>query len=218
MTRTSRSFCLIFLLATVLGGCALPERPARATVYDFGPGPVATPASTRLAPLPPVALADVEAAGALDGTPVLYRLGYADAFQLHPYAQARWSMTPAQLVRQRLREGLGVRRAVLTAEEGAAVPQADGTRARVLRVTLEEFSQLFESPASSVGLVRLRATLLDGSAGGERLLAQRSVIAQRPAASGDAPGGVRALAAATDAAVAELVQWLDTVPSAVQAR
>ena len=38
--------------------------------------------------------------------------------------------------------------------------------------------------------------------------AQRMVVAQRPAPSPDAPGGVRALGDATDAAVDELLQWL----------
>jgi len=32
---------------------------------------------------------------------------------------------------------------------------------------------------------------------------------RRPAPSADAPGGVKALAAASDAAIAELVQWVD---------
>ena len=66
-----------------------------------------------------------------------------------------------------------------------------------------------DPPAS---LVRLRATLLESTAGGEKLLAQRNVVVQRPAPSADAPGGVRALAAAVDAAADELVQWLAQVP------
>lgn len=211
------TWSLFGLIFAALAGCALPDRPQRATVYDFGPGVLATQPSNRMAPLPPIALADVSVAGALDSTAVLYRLGYANAFQLLPYGQARWSMPPAQLVHQRLREGLGQRRAVLAVDDGARVPQADGVRPRVLRVELEEFSHLFSAPGQSAGLVRLRATLREDSAGGERLLAQRQVIVQRPADTGDAPGGVRALAAATDAAVAELVLWIETVPPAVPA-
>ncbi len=224
---------MIFVLLT---GCALPQPPARPTVYDFGPGPTtmpATPATNRLAPLPPIALAEVVASPALEGTAVLYRLAYADAFELRPYAQARWSMAPAQLLHQRLRDGLGQRRTVLdvdgasvlpaavqaplapsvagSADPPAAVPGAPAAP-RVLRVTLEEFSHLFETPERSVGLVRLRATVLEATPGGERLLAQRSVIVQRPATQASAPGGVRALAAATDAAVAELAQWLAQIP------
>ena len=212
--RTTAAFGLITAL---LGGCALPEKPQRATLYDFGPGLVATAPSTRLAPLPPISLAEVDASPAFDGNAVLYRLAYTDANQLRPYAQARWSMPPAQLVHQRLRAALSQRRAVLGADEASALATPDGARPRILRVDVEEFSHLFDAPEKSNGLVRLRATLLEATPAGEKLLAQRSVIVQRPAASGDAPGGVRALADATDAAVQELQQWLDTVPVAAGA-
>ena len=59
-----------------------------------------------------------------------------------------------------------------------------------------------------VYLVRLRATLVDVTAAGEKLVAQRVIVAQRPATTLDAPGGVRALTAATDAAIEQLDQWL----------
>jgi cholesterol transport system auxiliary component len=200
-------FGLICGAAGVLVACALPAPPVRAEVYDFGPGAVATLATNRMAPLPPLALAEVEAAAALDSTAVLYRLSYADAQALRPYAQARWSMPPAQLVRQRLREHLGTRRAVLNSGEGAVI---DGVRVSPwqLRIDLEEFSQLFESATASTGLVRLRATVVQATPQGEKLIGQRAVIVQRPAPSADAAGGVRALTASTDAAVLEIDQWL----------
>ena len=217
-------------LAAVLAGCsALPDKPVRPTVYDFGPGAVAGQPANRPAPLPALAtlaLDEVQASAALDSTAVLYRLAYADAQALKPYAQARWSMSPAQLLRQRLREHLGLRRAVLNPGEGNASGAAGATSPNsittpattpattsatppvLLRVELEEFSQLFESPTASTGLLRLRATALLASPQGERLLGQRSFIVQRPAPSADAAGGVRALTAATDAVVQEIDQWL----------
>jgi cholesterol transport system auxiliary component len=114
-------------------------------------------------------------------------------------------MAPAQLLRQRLRDRIGQQRTVLGPDD--ANPGSDPAR-WVLRVELEEFSQLFSAPAQSTGLVRLRATLVQSSANGDRLVGQRMVVAQRPAPSPDAPGGVRALGDATDAAVDELAQWL----------
>ena len=227
-------------LAAVLAGCsALPDKPVRSTVYDFGPGAVAIQGALRMAPLPAVALEDVQSSAALDSTAVLYRLAYADIQALRPYAQARWSMTPAQLLRQRLREHLGLRRAVLNPGDGNAPGGPVATVASVatgatspnsttspvitpattpattsaslpvlLRVELEEFSQLFESPSASTGLLRLRATAMQASPQGEKLLGQRSFIAQRPAPSADAAGGVRALTAAADAVVDEVDQWL----------
>ena len=195
---------------SLLAGCALPDKPLRATLYDFGPGALTAPPATRLAPLPALAIDDITTSGgALDNLAVLYRLTYLDAQQLRPYAQARWSMPPAQLVRQRLREQLGQRRAVFNAHEGAALNRSQNPVLPLqLRLELQEFSHLFTSPDASVGLIRLRATLVEITAGGEKLIGQRSLVVQRPAATLDAPGGVRALSAATDAAIEELDQWL----------
>jgi cholesterol transport system auxiliary component len=145
---------------------------------------------------------------------VLYRLGYADAQQLRPYSQARWSMPPAQLVRQRVRDQLGQRRAVFNAGASVALNRSqNAVLPLLLRLDLEEFSHLFSSPTASVGLIRLRATLLEVTPAGEKLVGQRYVVAQRPAPSSDAPGGVQALTAATDAAIAEIDQWLQQTPA-----
>ena len=204
--RRALGWAGFFLSILLIGGCsALPDKPVRPAVYDFGPGlvPKATPAAG--AALPPLLLADIEAPATVDGTAVLYRLAYADVQQVRPYAQARWSMPPAQLVRQRLRDPLSQQRVVLSPAEGPA--------GWILRLELEEFTQVFDAPDRSVGLVRLRATLLETVNGRERLVAQRRFTAQRPAPSADAPGGVRALTAASDAAIDEIVQWLQQVPA-----
>ena len=237
------AFCLIGGLALLLAaGCSVVDKPMRATMYDFGPDALSTQAATAPAAaasnanananapasaafasgaaaapgadLPPLALAEIATAGgALDNQAVLYRLAYLDEQQLRPYAQARWSMPPAQLVRQRLRERLGQGRAVLTAREGVALNRSQNAHLRMLRLELEEFSQLFTTPGASAGLVRLHATLVEITPAGEQLIAQRSVAVQRPAPSPDAAGGVRALTAATDAAIDALDAWLRQLPA-----
>lgn len=198
-------------LMVALAGCgALPDKPGRTTMYDFGPGALSAPApSAVVAPrLPAIALADIEANARIDGTQLLYRLGYADANELRPYGQSRWSLAPAQLLRQRLRDALATRRTVLDPQDSATIARSE-IRPQTLRISLEEFTQYFESPASSAGLVRLRATLTQGTPGGDRVLGQRTFTARLPAPSADAPGGVKALSAASDAIVAELVAWVD---------
>jgi cholesterol transport system auxiliary component len=205
--RAASMVCIVLLT-----GCAsLVDKPVRATLYDFGPGMTSVPSAAAGAK-PALVLADLDAAGALEGSAVLYRLGYADDHQLRPYAQARWSAPPSQLVRQRLREQLGRERVVLSLSESAALARSGGQQPRVLRIELEEFSQLFQTASDSVGLLRLRATLLENTTAGERLLGQRYVLVQRPASSPDAAGGVRALTTAVDAAADELQQWLAQVP------
>jgi cholesterol transport system auxiliary component len=152
----------------------------------------------------------------LETTALLYRLGYADAQQLRPYAQARWSMAPAQLLRARLRALLGQRRSVLTPLDAVAPGILS------LRVELEEFSQWFDSPTSSAGLVRVRATLgrtgSPGSPGSFAIpakpVAQTSFVVQSPSSSADAPGGVRAMAQASDAVAQQLDSWLQQTVAA----
>lgn len=201
----------IFFSALALSGCGFaPDKPQRAQMYDFGPGELSARTATRQAALPPLAIDEIATSGgALDNLAVLYRLGYEDAQQLRPYSLARWSMPPAQLVRQRLLGQLGQRRAVFNAGSSIALNRNHASALPLrLRIDLEEFSQLFTTPESSVGLIRLRATLVDITPTGEKLLGQRNVVVQRPASSADAAGGVRALTAATDAAIDEINDWL----------
>ena len=202
---------LAMAMALAISGCsALPDKPVRPTLYDFGPGTVTVESATRLEPLPALALDDITTSGgALDNTALLYRLAYTEVQALRPYAHARWSTPPAQLVRQRLREQLSLRRPVFNARDGVAINRSGGAVLPLrLRLELEEFSQLFTAPDASVGVIRLRATLVEVTPAGEKFIGQRSVVVQRPAPTADATGGVRALTAATDAAIEELDQWL----------
>ena len=204
-------FGLIFL-----AGCsALPTPPSRPALYDFGPGALAPAPTDRRAPLPPLALADVDAPGLPEGSnAVLYRLAYSDSQQLRPYSQARWSQPPAQLVQQRLREQLGQRRAILKADDAGAQARdaaQGGALPLVLRTELEEFSHVFASPADSAGVVRLRATVVALTPAGESLRGQRVFIARTPARSADAAGGVAALAEASTQVAQELAEWVEQV-------
>ncbi len=193
-----------------LSACALPDKPVRPRVYDFGV--LTQTAAAPIAFMPAVALAEVEANVALDSTAVLYRLGYADAQQLRPYAMARWSMVPALLLQQRLRERLSAHGVVLKPAQALMLRGNEASAPRLLRVELEEFSQWFTTPQDSAGLLRLRATVTQATAQGDRLLGQRSFSVQRAALAADAAGGVRALTAASDAAIDELLQWFGTLP------
>lgn len=197
------------LLAAVLAlaGCqALPDKPTEQTMYDFGP--VATVPAAGAATGLPLQLPDVQVTGILETSALLYRLAYEDVNRLRPYAFARWSAEPGELLRQRLRDVLGRDRPVLDSAASAALTRRGATPPPVLRVELEEFSQVFDSPAASRGVVRVRCTLLESTGGGERLVAQRSFQVERPAPTPDAAGGVRAMAAASDALAQELAAWL----------
>lgn len=217
--RTTLASAWLAAALALLAGCsALPQPPAQPARYDFGLAPGAV-APSAVAPgaaapdqptaRPPLALADVESPALPDGsTAMFYRLAYANAQELLPYQQARWSLPPAQLLQQRLRSQLGAQRPVLLSSESVAQPRVQGAVPALLRVDIEEFSQVFDAPASSAAVVRLRATLVGQSGSADRLLGQQLFDVRTPAPSADAAGGARALASASASAIEQIDAWL----------
>ena len=137
-TRRVGATCLVLLL----GACAVPTPGTRAAVYDFGPGALNVASKHGEARLPALLLEMVDVNPALDSTAMLYRLAYSDGQQLRPYALARWSMTPTQLLGQRLRETLGQRHTLLRpGDETLVAGMPNRERPLTLRIELEEFSQ-----------------------------------------------------------------------------
>lgn len=200
--RLAAVACGAALLAGCSGLASLPDKPVRPEFYDFGPD--APQVQARAAPRGvPIAMARFDVPTALDSTRMLYRLAYADAQMPRPYAHARWTMSPAQLMYQRLRAVLGERHPMVLVGEGYARIE--------LRVELEEFSQVFTSPKESHGLTRVRATALAPNNRGDRLLGQRSFEVKAPAPTPDAVGGVKALTQASDQLTRELAQWVESL-------
>lgn len=131
--------------------------------------------------------------------------GYRD--DLLPPSRSRWR--PGARVREQ--PVAGVSRSALrrppacgAVRRPSVLAAGDPTAAPALRVEIEEFAQYFDSASTSHGVVQMRATLFDGP----KLLAQTTLRAQAPAATADAAGGAKALAAACDAVQTQLIQWL----------
>ena len=186
----------------LLPSCAVVGSKTDSTaLYDLGP--LNTPQDkTALPALPPVSIAPVQVPVWLDSSMMFYRLNYANVQQPRPYSLARWTMTPAQLLTQNLK-------ARIAQAGGVALAASDGAvGVPVLRIEADDFSQHFASATESNGQVALRASLYRGRS----LVAQRSFIRQTPSPSADAAGGATALAAASDAAIADIILWLHGLP------
>ncbi|MFC0398106.1 ABC-type transport auxiliary lipoprotein family protein [Paraburkholderia rhizosphaerae] len=182
-----------FAVATLLGGCASSSSQAMSEVrYDLGP-PAPVP---NAGPLPAIKMLDVTAPETLGSDRLIYRLSFADAQRTAAYANSHWTMPPAQLLTQRLRNALSARGTVLSG--------GDGVRAPVLRVDLEQFEQDFDAQAQSHGAVTARATLSFQG----KVIGQHTFVARVPASTPDAAGGARAIAAATDDIVSQITAWL----------
>jgi cholesterol transport system auxiliary component len=190
----------VLLMATgvLAAGCGFGPAPTPSiAVYDFG-GELPTRAQARLDAS--LALDEVSAPAWLHSSAIVYRLAYRDSAQVQPYSRARWAASPSVLVGQRLRLALGQ-----TAQRGVSAVSDSVRSDFVLRIELESFMQVVESPSLARGIVRARASLIHTA--GRDLRAQRMFEAEHPSPSVDAPGAVRALRAATDAVIVQLVEW-----------
>jgi cholesterol transport system auxiliary component len=171
-------------LAVVLAGCLTQPRTPEPALYDLGLGP--RPDAQHAEQRGGVAQVRVTAPSWLDQTAMHYRLLYEDPMRTRSYAYARWLAPPPELLAQRLRQTLAVRT--------VAIPPHG------LEVELEEYLQLFETPAQSV--VRITAYVRTAGA------AEARFTEAVPAQTADAAGGATALAAATNQLVARIVEWL----------
>jgi len=214
MARKIAQSTSIVLLAAWLGACAVTP-PVTQARFDFGAlgadhadtqnttsraadlvGKQSLSAPSRAV----VVVPDVIAPSDLDSDQMRYRLTYLNGQQARSYAASRWTMTPAQLLTQRLRARL--------AGQGAVLSNAGASSAPVLRVELIEFEQLFDQPNVGRGVISLRATVSRNGV----LLAQREFFSAAPAPTPDAAGGAQALAGASDAAIAAVISWFQGQP------
>lgn len=203
---------LVAAISMSLVGCeALPTPPQPFARYDLGVFATQTTRANLHSPLRAVALANIQAPLQAEGSTAMhYRLAYADGQQLHAYSQARWSLPPAQLVQQRLYEYLGQNgRVILSVEQGGVAPQVGSRQVPVLRLTLEEFSQVFTDTQHSNGHVRMRASLIEPAPEGDVLLAQQVFFVQVPAKAPDAASGAQALAQAINELGFQITRWLE---------
>jgi cholesterol transport system auxiliary component len=202
MSTQLKAFVAAWAVAALAGCASQPDAMPNAR-FDLGAPPVAS--SDNAQPMPPVKVLAVSAPRNLETDAFGYRLSYVDAQRTGTYSTSHWTMPPAQLLTQRLREALAARGPILSgADPVRAVP--------LLEVELTSFEQVFDAPAQSHGLVTVRATLTQDG----RVVGQRSFAANAPAPTGDASGGARALAAASDDVIAQLSAWLAAQPLALR--
>lgn len=182
---------LLLLISLALAGCFTAGRrggDAPLAIYDLGAAGAPRAAGLRSVPM----ALEVRAPLWFDALGIDYRLNYAEPTRLREYARARWAGPPAQLIQLRLGRELDL------------LPAGQGRAACVLRVEIEEFSQVFETPANSRGVVRGRVQWLDR---GRLRLAERRIDIEKPAGSADAQGGVAALGAAVGELSTTIAAW-----------
>ena len=187
----ARRLCPLLLAASLLGGCAISPGNGRSpAVYDFG---LPSARNGGEGEWPRIAL-EVVAPPWFDALNVDYRLAYDDPLKQREYSGSRWAGAPGVLLAQRLRQRLGM-----------ATSSGNAAASCLLRFELQEFSQVFDAPTQSRGVLQGTASLIDAR---KQRIAGRDFLIEQPAASQDARGGVDALVAAGSTLSSQLADWL----------
>ena len=203
-TQLKPTLTFLILAAALLAGCSTSSGKPTNSNFDFGPAVMTAAPATP--PISAVVVTDVTGSAAFDNERMYYRLNYADPLQSRAYTSSRWGATPLQLITQRLKSRI--------AQAGAKVltPTDASNGVAILRSEIDDFTHSFDSTTQSYGQLVLRASLFNQ----HKLIDQKTFSRQIPAASNDAAGGARALAAATDAVAADINAWLATLPTPKQ--
>ena len=174
-------------LLAACGGNVATVEPVR---YDFG-SLAGGGSGSRL----PVAAVDVQAAPALTGPAMHYRLAYSEPLRRRTYAESRWAAPPAELLKAFLERRFFV------------FPEADasGNGCR-LELVIDEFEQRFDDPRQSKAILEVRAALTPMHRG--EILSRKSFLIRKPAPTADSRGGATAMRDAVQALADDLGNWL----------
>ena len=199
-----RAAKLCLLLFSIAGLQACTSAPHNLNLnYDFEPISKEDASNYIQANKIVINIADISAPSTLDSNDMLYRLQYDNAQLLRAYAQHHWSMPPAQLFAQRLKSRI-------TAAGGIVVGAADGIAdLPILKIELDEFSQIFTNAIQSEAKIALRASIIKKN----KLIAQQYFNLGTASTSADASGGAKAMQVTADRSISAILTWLLALPA-----
>lgn len=195
---------LVTLFALLLTACTLtPQLNTPIAIYDLGiqqaeTNQIANQSSTKSLS---ILITEIASPIWLDNHAIHYRLAYQNPAQLHSYANSRWAAAPATLLTQQISKQL---MADTTYE---IINTNDGIHGDfALNLTLENFTQTFDSANESHATIHLNASLIERRT--RSLTAQRQFTIQKMASTPDSAGGVYALIEASNQLNNEIIDWL----------
>ncbi len=194
MIKKLKSAILPILVAGMLSACSLMDTRPQTTLYDLGPLNI-----EEMGQLPkgmPYITTRVYVPDWMNDSLMIYRLDYINSQQVRFYTESSWASSPSTLFRSRIDSYL-----MAIGNRSASTLESD---ALSLKIVVEDFSQHFADQNSCTGRIAIRASLYKG----QDLLDQQRFVSEVQADSADAQGGTMALSKASDAVIANIMNWV----------
>tara|TARA_B100000686_G_scaffold344512_1_gene427279 strand:- start:3733 stop:4368 length:636 start_codon:yes stop_codon:yes gene_type:complete len=196
---------LFFII--LLTGCSItPQKEKAISVYDFGLQQISNANTKHLEQQKKstlcILIAEAKSPLWLNNNTIQYRFAFQNPNQSYKYSNSRWAASPAMLLTHHIRNSIAIN------TNNRVINANDGVRADfVLRLELEEFSQIFNSIDSSYVLIRLRVSLINRDT--LKLKAQHNFNIKLATPTANAAGAVHALSKSSIKLTKDIANWLN---------
>jgi ABC-type uncharacterized transport system auxiliary subunit len=164
-------------------------------VYDFGlsvpsESPRENPSDNNLQIVSRVFLEEPVAVESLQHNKIRYRLNYQNPLRVFYYTESVWAAAPAELFSSKLSKMVNVAKTPMTCS---------------LKLKVEAFDHVFQTPSASEGLVQLSVSLIEKKS--KKIISSQLITESVASTSANAQGGTAALQQASENVLKKVINW-----------
>jgi cholesterol transport system auxiliary component len=186
-----RPFILLLtssLFISTLAACVgINKTKQNIAVYDFG---LFVPSESNQQITSKIMLEEPVSTASLNQNRIRYRLNYQNPSRIFFYTESRWAATPSELFSNMLSKTVNVAKNPMTCS---------------LKLKIEAFDHVFQTPSASEGFVQLSVFLIEKKS--QKVISSQLITESVSSNSPNAQGGTVALKQASENTLKKVINW-----------
>jgi cholesterol transport system auxiliary component len=176
------------LFISTLAACVgINKTKQNIAVYDFG---LSVPSESNQQITSKIILEEPVSTASLNHNKIRYRLNYQNPSRIFFYTESHWSATPSELFSNMLSKMVKVEKNPMACS---------------LKLKIESFDQVFQTPSSSEGFVQLSVFLIEKKS--QKVISSQLITESVTSTSANAQGGTVALKQASENTLKKVINW-----------
>ena len=178
----------IGLIISSLNACvSLNKTKPNVAIYDFG---LSIPSESNQQLTLKIWLDEPVVAESLNHNKIRYRLHYQNHLRVFYYSESRWAATPAELFSSKLSQMVNLPKNPTNCS---------------LKLKIEAFDHVFQTPSASEGFVQLSISLIEKKS--KKIISSQLITESVTSTSSNVQGGTVALQKASENALKKVINW-----------
>jgi cholesterol transport system auxiliary component len=175
------------LISTLVACVGINKTKQNIAVYDFG---LTVPSENNQQITSKIILEEPVSIASLNHNKIRYRLNYQNPSRIFFYTESRWAAKPSELFSNMLSKTVNVARNPMTCN---------------LKLKIEAFDQVFQTPSASKGFVQLKVFLIEKKS--QKIISSQLITESVKSTSSNAEGGTVALQQASENTLKKVINW-----------